>query len=71
MNLKCLIDEFHTWSFFPVLARMEQVRIAAVKLLLAGQVLNKLDFLRFLMLVGISRTTEQYLNQAWEQYVFK
>lgn len=58
MNLKCLIDEFHTWGFFPVLPRMEQVRIAAVKLLLAGEVLNKPDFLQFLMLVGVSRTTE-------------
>jgi len=43
-RMKCLIDEFHTWGFFPVLPHMEQVRVAAVKLLLAGEVLNKVDF---------------------------
>lgn len=43
-TMKCLIEEFHTWGFFPVLPHMEQVRVAAVKLLLAGEVLNKVDF---------------------------
>lgn len=61
-RMKCLIDEFHTWGFFPVLPHMEQVRVAAVKLLLAGEVLNKVDFLKFFlfffMLVGIIRNRE-------------
>lgn len=61
-TMKCLIEEFHTWGFFPVLPHMEQVRVAAVKLLLAGEVLNKVDFLKFFlfffMLVGIIRNRE-------------